>query len=237
MADTQAKTPKQPKADAKAKADARADKPEKKKAAPAPPAPPPRAKLRFQNEVVPKLREQFKIRNPMALPRLDRITITVGLGKQLEGTKLNAKARETAINTLTAISGQKPVMQKAKKSVSNFKLRAGYEIGAMVTLRGNRMWEFFDRLVTLAIPRIKDFRGLKATSFDGRGNYNFGIVEQAVFPEVDMTKTDFTHGMRITLTFRNSTDAMSRVVLTELGFPFSRPEDDRRPTAVKPVAA
>ena len=124
--------------------------------------------------------------NPMALPTLDKIVITVGMGNQLDGTKLNPKAREQVIQDLSLITGQRPIMKKAKKAVSNFKLRVGYEVGAMVTVRGDRMWEFFDRLVTLAIPRIKDFRGLKDTSFDGRGNYSFGITEQGIFPEIDM---------------------------------------------------
>lgn len=220
---------KKPKGDKPAKADKapKGDKPSKaKSSAPAQPAPPPRLKLKFHSDIAPKIKEKFGITNPMALPRLDKIVITVGVGKQLDGSKLNPKARETMIATLTAISGQKPVVQKAQKDVSNFKLRAGYEIGGMVTLRGDRMWEFFDRLITLAIPRIKDFRGLKSTSFDGRGNYNFGVTEQAIFPEVDMTKTDFTHGMKITLAFRNSTDDISRLVLTEMGFPFVKPEDN-----------
>lgn len=219
------KAPKAPKAEKAAKAP--------KSDGPVLPIPAPRMKQKFTAEVAQKIKQEYGINNPMALPRLDKIVVTVGIGKQLEGSKLNPKARETMINTLTVITGQKPVVQKAKKDVSNFKLRAGYEVGALVTLRGNRMWEFFDRLVTLAIPRIKDFRGLKATSFDGNGNYNFGVSEQAIFPEVDMTKSDFTHGMKITLAFRNSTDAMTRTVLTELGFPFVKPEEPRKQQAAK----
>jgi large subunit ribosomal protein L5 len=221
--------PAKPKADKAPKGEKapKGDKPAKS-AAPSLPTPPPRLKVRFANEIAAKIKQDFGVTNPMALPRLDKIVVTVGVGKQLDGSKLNPKARETVLNTLTVITGQKPVMQKAKRDVSNFKLRAGYEIGALVTMRGDRMWEFLDRLITLAIPRIKDFRGLKATSFDGRGNYNFGVSEQAIFPEVDMTKTDFTHGLKITLTFRNSTDAMSRAVLTEMGFPFAKPEESRK---------
>ncbi len=225
MATATEKPAKKPKGDKPDKPD-KADKPAKS-AAPALPVPPPRLKLKFANEVAAKVKQQYGITNPMALPRLEKIIVSVGVGKQLEGSKLNPKARETMINTLTVISGQKPIIKKSRRDVSNFKLRAGYEIGAVVTLRGDRMWEFFDRLVTLAIPRIKDFRGLKTSSFDGRGNYNFGVNEQGIFPEVDMTRSDFTHGMKITLTFRNSTDEISRTVLTELGFPFVKPEERR----------
>jgi large subunit ribosomal protein L5 len=161
----------------------------------------------------------------MALPRLDKVVLTVGLGKQLEGTKLNPKAREQVIKDLSVITGQRPVMKRARKSVSNFKLRAGYEVGAMVTLRGDRMWEFADRLISLAIPRIKDFRGLPTKSFDGRGNYSFGIIEQGVFPEVDMANAEFNHGMNITFVFSNSTDEMTRTALKEMGMPFVKPDE------------
>jgi len=188
----------------------------------------PRMQQKFDGPVRDALKQQFSIANPMALPRLDKIVLTVGLGKQLEGTKLNPKAREQVIKDLSVITGQRPVMKRAKKSVSNFKLRAGYEVGAMVTLRGSKMWEFADRLVSLAIPRIKDFRGLPTKSFDGRGNYSFGIVEQGIFPEVDMANADFTHGMNITFVFRNSNDEMSRVALKEMGVPFVKPEERRR---------
>ncbi len=193
---------------------------------------PPRMKEKFKTQVVPKVREQFKIANPMAAPRLEKIVLNVGLGKMLEGTKLNAKAKEQTLKDLAIIAGQKAVMRKAKKSVANFKLRAGYEVGAMVTLRGDRMWEFFDRLVSLAIPRIKDFRGLNPKSFDGRGNYTFGINEQGIFPEVNMAEAEYTHGMNIQFVFRNSTDERSRFALAEMGVPFTRPEDmARRKTA------
>lgn len=186
---------------------------------------PPRMKEKFQGPVAEKVKTQFGVKNPMALPRLDKIVLSVGLGKQLEGTKLNPKAKEQTVKDLAVITGQKPVMLKAKKSVSNFKVRAGYETGAMVTLRGDRMWEFFDRLVSLAVPRIKDFRGLPVKSFDGRGNYSFGVQEQGIFPEVDMANAQFTHGMHITLVFKNSTDQVTRMVLTEMGVPFVKPED------------
>lgn len=186
---------------------------------------PPRMKEKFKTDVTPKVRQQFQIGNPMASPRLEKIVVNVGVGKQLEGTKLNAKAKEQVLKDLAVITGQKAVMRRAKKSVANFKLRAGYEVGAMVTLRGDRMWEFFDRLVSLAIPRIKDFRGLNPNSFDGRGNYSFGVNEQGIFPEVNMAEAEFTHGMNIQFVFRNSNDERSRFVLAELGVPFSKPED------------
>jgi len=187
----------------------------------------PRMKEKFQGPVCEQVKQAFKVPNPMALPRLDKIVITVGLGKQLDGTKLNATAKTQVLDDLSTITGQKAVMKKAKKAVSNFKLRVGYEVGAMVTMRGDRMWEFFDRLVSLAIPRIKDFRGLSRKSFDGRGNYSFGVVEQAVFPEVDMAKAKFMHGMNITVVFRNSTDEKSLLVLEQLGMPFTQVGDRR----------
>jgi large subunit ribosomal protein L5 len=189
----------------------------------------PRLKQRFQTAVADKVKKQFSIDNPMALPKLDKVVLNVGLGKQLEGTKLNLKAKEQTLADLATIAGQKPIMLKAKKSVANFKVREGYEVGAMVTLRGARMWEFIDRLISLAIPRIKDFRGVSPKSFDGRGNYSFGITEQGIFPEVNMAEAQFTHGMHITFVFKNSTDEKSRYLLQELGMPFQKPEDMRGP--------
>lgn len=186
----------------------------------------PRLKEKFVGPIAEKVKQDFGVKNPMALPKLEKIVVNVGLGNQLEGSKLNPKAREQVISDLSLITGQKPVMKKAKRAVSNFKLREGYEVGAMVTLRGDRMWEFLDRLLNLAIPRIKDFRGLSVKSFDGRGNYSFGVNEQGVFPEVDMTTAQYTHGMHINLVFRNSTDQITRMVLTELGTPFVKPENN-----------
>ncbi len=180
----------------------------------------PRLKTKYNSEVMPKLKEQFGISNPMAMPRLEKIVLSVGLGKQLDGTKLNPVAKEQVLSDLARISGQKAVMVKARKSVSNFKVRAGYEVGAMVTLRGARMWEFFDRLLALAIPRIKDFRGLKANSFDKQGNYSFGVNEQGIFPEVNMAEAKYTHGMHVTFVFRNSDKERTRFALTEIGVPF-----------------
>jgi large subunit ribosomal protein L5 len=189
---------------------------------------PPRMKERFKSTAAPKIKQQFGITNPMALPKVTKVIVNVGLGKSLEGSKLNLKAKEQVIADLTLITGQKPIMLRAKKSVSNFKLREGYEVGCMVTLRGARMWEFLDRLFNIAIPRIKDFRGLKVNSFDGQGNYTFGVNEQGIFPEINMAESQFTHGMHITIGFANSTPDKSRVVLTELGLPFAKPEERKR---------
>jgi large subunit ribosomal protein L5 len=186
--------------------------------------PTPRMKAQFLGPVRQRVKEKFGIENPMALPRMTKIVVQVGMGKSLEGTKLNPKHKEQVLKDLTVITGQKPVMTIAKKSVANFKVRAGYENGARVTLRGESMWEFFDRLVTLAIPRIKDFRGLSPKSFDGRGNFAMGVSEQGIFPEVDMASADFIHGMNIAIVFDNSTDEKSRFVLSELGFPFQKAE-------------
>lgn len=181
----------------------------------------PNLKKVFKETAAPKLKEQFGIKNPMALPRLKKIVISVGMGKSLEGTKINAKMKDTVLEDLTVITGQKPVMTRAKKSVSNFKVREGYETGAMVTLRGERMWEFLDRLIALAIPRIKDFRGLNPESFDHKGNYNLGVTEQAIFPEIDTSKLDLTHGMNITFVIDNSDKEKSKAMLAELGMPFA----------------
>ncbi len=191
----------------------------------------PRMKELFETEVWDMVRSEHGVTNPMALPRLQKIVLTVGMGNQLDGTKLNPKAREQVIEDLSLITGQRPIMKKAKKAVSNFKLRIGYEVGAMVTVRGDRMWEFFDRLVTLAIPRIKDFRGLKDTSFDGRGNYSFGITEQGIFPEIDMANAQYTHGMNITMVFSNSTDEITKAALKKMGFPFVKPADKKKKRA------
>lgn len=185
----------------------------------------PRMKQQYREQVLPKVGAAFGITNPMAMPRLEKVVISVGLGKQLEGTKINAKVKEQVLKDLPLITGQRAVMTIAKKSVSNFKVRSGYENGAMVTLRGDRMWEFVDRLVTLAVPRIKDFRGLPDKSFDGRGNYSFGVAEQGIFLEVDMANADFTFGMNMTFVFHNSSDDKSRFVLKELGVPFTQPAE------------
>lgn len=187
----------------------------------------PRLKDKFKSEIIPAMKKEFGIDNIMALPKIDKVLINVGMGKQLEGTKLNVKAKNQVLSDLTQISGQRPVMTKAKKSVSNFKVRAGYETGVMVTMRGDRMWEFLDRMISLAIPRIKDFRGLNSKSFDGRGNYSFGLTEQGVFPEINMAQSEFTHGMNISIVFKNSDNAKSLMVLKALDIPFAGKDDKR----------
>ncbi|MCL4198731.1 MAG: 50S ribosomal protein L5 [Phycisphaerales bacterium] len=177
---------------------------------------------KFEKEVLPKVKEKFGITNPMALPRLEKVVINTGMGKQLENNKLKPEIRDAVLGTLAAVSGQKPVLLTAKKSVANFKVREGATSAAMVTLRRDRMWSLLQRVIHLAIPRVKDFRGLKDTSFDKQGNYSFGFSEQAVFPEIDMGKVTFSHGMHINISFRNSNPAISRFVLAELGWPFKR---------------
>jgi large subunit ribosomal protein L5 len=185
----------------------------------------PRMKEKFETEVVNKMSEQFGIKNQLAAPRLQKIVLNVGMGKDLEGTKLKPQVKEQVVKTLTAISGQRPVIIRAGKDVANFKVRKGYETHAMVTLRGSRMWEFLDRLISLAVPRIKDFRGLPDKSFDKAGNYSFGVTEQGIFPEVNMAEATATHGLNINMVFSNSTAEKSRFVLAELGMPFRRPEN------------
>jgi len=187
-----------------------------------------RMKEKYNTKVAPGLQEHFGITNRLALPKLEKIVLSVGLGKSLEGTKLNPVHKEQVINDLQIVTGQKPVVTIAKKSVSNFKVRAGYEDGAMVTLRGDRMWEFLDRLISLAIPRIKDFRGLKTTSFDKQGNYSLGVTEQAIFPEINMADAKYMHGFHVTFVIRNSNPEKSRHLLAEMGMPFVRPEQGRK---------
>jgi large subunit ribosomal protein L5 len=193
-------------------------------AGPQEPAQPPRLKVRYDQEVSGKLNEQFGLKNPMARPRLQKIVINVNMGRHLEGTKVPAHVKDTVLSTLTKITGQKPVLLKAKKSVSNFKVREGMETAAMVTIRRERMWHFLDRLINLSIPRIKDFRGLPDNAFDKQGNYSMGLSEQGVFPEINMADVNFVHGMNINMIFSKSDPAKSRYVMEELGFPFKRPE-------------
>ncbi|MFI4881533.1 MAG: 50S ribosomal protein L5 [Phycisphaerales bacterium JB064] len=183
----------------------------------------PRLQERFLNEARAEVTKQFGVSNPMAMPVLDRIVLNVNMGRFLDGPKLPPNIRATVLDTLTQITGQKPVVVKAKKSVSNFKVREGMETAAMVTLRGERMWDFLDRFINLATPRIKDFRGLSETAFDKAGNYSIGLNEQGVFPEINMANVTFTHGMNINFVFRNSDKAMSRAVLESLGMPFRKP--------------
>ena len=191
----------------------------------------PRLKTLFDSEVRKRLGEQFGLSNPMAQPKLEKIVLNVNLGRHLEGTKLPPEKRQTAIDTLSKITGQKPVVVKARKSVANFKLRAGFEIAAMVTLRRDRMWHFLDRFINLATPRIKDFRGLKDKAFDRQGNYACGINEQGVFPEINMAEVTFTHGMNINVCFARSNPQLSRFVLEALGMPFVKPEEKKQKKA------
>ncbi len=190
------------------------------------PAVAPRLRDQFKNEIAPKLKDKFGITNPNAWPKLEKIVLNVNMGRHIEGTKVPANIKDQILDTLTKITGQKPVVIKARKSVSNFKVREGYDTAAMVTIRRERMWYFLDRLINLATPRIKDFRGLSATAFDKAGNYSMGLTEQGVFPEIDMARATFTHGMNINFIFSNSSPEVSRFVLTELGFPFAKPEDN-----------
>jgi large subunit ribosomal protein L5 len=182
------------------------------------------AKL-YQETVAPKTAERFELRNIHQRPRLIKIVVNCGVGRFQENQKLKPEVRDTVTETLTTITGQRPVIVLAKKSVSNFKVREGAPSGFVVTLRRDRMWHFLERLVNLTIPRIRDFRGLKDTSFDPAGNYSMGLGEQAVWPEINMSKVTFTHGMNINMVFENSTPAMSKFVLSELGMPFVRHED------------
>lgn len=190
------------------------------------PSGPPRLRTLYMDEVRPKVAEKFGVENPMQMPELEKITINVNMGRHLDGTKVPANVKDTVLDTLTKISGQKPVVLNAKKSVSNFKVREGYETAAMVTVRRDRMWHFLDRLINLTTPRIKDFRGLNEKAFDRQGNYSMGLSEQGVFPEINMAEVSFTHGMNINLTFSNSDAEKSRFVLGELGMPFRKAEDN-----------
>jgi large subunit ribosomal protein L5 len=176
-----------------------------------------RLQERYNAEAVPALKERFGYTNPMAIPRLKKIVVSMGIGD----AQSNAPRLEEAEKHLTQIVGQKPVITQARKSVSNFKLREGYKTGLKVTLRGRRMYEFMDRLVTLAIPRVKDFRGLKP-SFDGRGNYNMGLDEQTVFPEIDPGSVKVTQGMNITFQTTADSDEEARELLTLMGMPFRK---------------
>jgi len=184
----------------------------------------PRLKKLYDESVKAKVAEKFGIKSAMAIPRVSAVVININMGRHLEGTKIPANVKQTVLDTITQISGQRPVVLKAKKSVSNFKVREGLETAAMVTLRRDRMWHFLDRLINLATPRIKDFRGLKTTAFDRQGNYSLGLNEQGVFPEIDMAAATFTHGMNITVVMRNSTPEHSKFLLEELGMPFRKPE-------------
>lgn len=181
-----------------------------------------RLKQTFDDEVRPKVAEKFGLANRMAQPTIEKVTINVNMGRHLDGTKIPPHIIKTVTDTLTKISGQKPVTLKAKKSVSNFKVREGFQTASMVTLRRDRMWHFLDRLIHLATPRIKDFRGVPRSGFDRQGNYSMGLNEQGVFPEINMAEAEFTHGMNINITFSNSSKELSEFVLEQLGMPFQK---------------
>ena len=176
----------------------------------------PRLKQRYRGEIVAVLREEFGYGNIMQVPGLTKVVVNMGVGEAARDSKL----MDGAVKDLTAITGQKPSVTKARKSIAQFKLREGMPIGAHVTLRGDRMWEFLDRLLAIALPRIRDFRGLNPGQFDGRGNYTFGLTEQAMFHEIDQDKTDRVRGMDITVVTTAKTDAEGRSLLKHLGFPF-----------------
>jgi large subunit ribosomal protein L5 len=177
---------------------------------------PPRLKLRYREEIVASLRQEFAYRNIMQVPTVTKIVVNMGVGEAARDSKLI----EGALRDLAAITGQKPAVSRARKSIAQFKLRAGQPIGAHVTLRGDRMWEFLDRLLSLALPRIRDFRGLSPKQFDGRGNYTFGLNEQSMFHEVDQDRIDRVRGMDITVVTDADSDAEGRALLRHLGFPF-----------------
>lgn len=184
----------------------------------------PRLKQQYQDAVRKKAMEQFGITNAHALPQIEKVIVNCGIGRFLENQKLKPEVRDTVIDTLTTVTGQRPVQVLAKKSVSNFKVREGAPSAYMVTLRGAHMWHFLDRLINLAVPRIKDFRGLRDKAFDKSGSYSLGLSEQAVWPEINMATVNFTHGMNVNIVFRNSDPEKSQFVLRELGFPFIRRE-------------
>jgi len=176
----------------------------------------PRLKQRFQQEIAPALRKELELKNPMAVPHLDKIVVNVGVGEATQ----NAKVLDPAVNELAQITGQKPVITRARKSIAAFKVRAGQPIGAMVTLRGDRMYEFFDRLVNVVLPRVRDFRGVSTKSFDGRGNYTLGLHDQLIFPEIDYARVDKLKGMNVTIVTTARSDDQARSLLRHLGMPF-----------------
>ena len=175
-----------------------------------------RLKERYHKEVAPAIAKEFGIKNPMAVPRLEKIVVNMGMGEAIA----NAKILDTAADEVRAIVGQKPVITKAKKSIASFKLRQGMPIGVMVTLRGDRMYEFLDRLVSIALPRVRDFRGVSPKAFDGRGNYTIGVREQLIFPEIDFNKVEKMRGMNISIVTTARDDEQARALLKSLGMPF-----------------
>jgi large subunit ribosomal protein L5 len=175
-----------------------------------------RLRERYAKEIAPAIAKEFDIKNPMAVPKLEKIVLNMGLGEAVA----NAKIIDTAAEELTSIAGQKPVTTKSKKAIASFKLRQGMPIGSMVTLRGDRMYEFLDRLVSVALPRVRDFRGVSPKAFDGRGNYTLGVREQLIFPEIDFNRVDKTRGMNISIVTTARDDEQARALLRALGMPF-----------------
>jgi large subunit ribosomal protein L5 len=198
---------------------AKGDKGEKKAKAPTQPARqavPPRMAIRYKKEIVPALMQEFGYKNVMQVPRLTKITVNMGLGEAVSNSGIIA----TSAEELTQIAGQKAVVTKAKKSISNFKLRAGQSVGCMVTLRRERMWEFLDRLISVAMPRVRDFKGISGRAFDGRGNYSLGLREQTIFPEINYDKVEKVKGMNVTITTTAKNDKEGKALLKHLGMPF-----------------
>jgi large subunit ribosomal protein L5 len=175
-----------------------------------------RLKEKYRKEIAPALAKEFGIENVMAIPKIEKVVVNMGMGEAIA----NSKILDTAVEELRSVTGQKPVVTKAKKSIAAFKLRQGMNIGTMVTLRGDRMYEFLDRLISVALPRVRDFRGISGKAFDGRGNYTLGIREQLIFPEIDFNKVDKTRGMNISIVTTASTDEQARSLLKALGMPF-----------------
>ena len=175
---------------------------------------------RYNKEVVPALRKAFDLKNIMQVPRIEKVVVNIGLGEAMD----NPKALEAAMADITTVTGQKPVATKARKSIANFKLREGRLIGTKVTLRGNRMWAFLDRLLNTALPRVRDFRGVSANAFDGRGNYTLGLRDQLIFPEIEYDKIDKLRGMEVTIVTTARDDDQARIMLQLLGMPFSKKE-------------
>ncbi len=181
----------------------------------------PRLKVVYKEKVAPRLKERFGYKNPMQIPRLEKIVVNMGLGRLSDAGREN-KVIDDAVNELSSIVGQKPVVTRARKSIAGFKLREGVPIGCMVTLRGDRMYEFLDRLVNLALPRVRDFKGVSADAFDGRGNYTLGIREHLIFPEADYGKIEKVKGMNVTIVTNAKSDEEARELLTNLGMPFRK---------------
>jgi large subunit ribosomal protein L5 len=177
-----------------------------------------RLKELYQTQVRKKLQDEFQIKNVMAIPKVDKIVLNMGIGEAVQ----NMKVLDNAVEELGIIAGQKPVITRAKKSIANFKLRAGVPIGTMVTLRGEKMYEFLDRLINIALPRVRDFRGVPTRAFDGRGNYTLGIRDHLIFPEIDYSKVDKSKGMNITIVTTAENDEQARTLLRELGMPFGK---------------